>query len=73
MSQIGSNDPSCMTLVDIVFYGRNKSFKSDFFVSIHVNPFPFNAHSCHSKFMRMQQETYFLRGIPQCINIYNVT
>jgi hypothetical protein len=31
------------------------------FVSMHTNIFPFNAHSCHPKFVCMQQETYFSR------------
>jgi hypothetical protein len=28
-----------------------------FFVSMHINQFSFNAHSCHSNFVRMQHET----------------
>jgi hypothetical protein len=40
------------------------------FVSIHVNPFPFDAHSYHHKSVHMQQETIFLRGVPHYINIY---
>jgi hypothetical protein len=30
-----------------------------FFDFMHVNLFPFNAHYCHPKFVRMQQKTYF--------------
>jgi hypothetical protein len=28
-------------------------------VSMHANSFPFIAHSCHLKFVRMQQKTNF--------------
>jgi hypothetical protein len=48
-----------MVVVQIYFYERNKAFKLDFFVSMHVNLFSFNAHSCHPKFVRMQYETVF--------------
>jgi hypothetical protein len=40
---------------------------------MHANLFPFNAHSYHLKYVRMQQETDFLRGlrgVPHYINIY---
>jgi hypothetical protein len=53
-------------------YVENKAFKSDFFISMHVNPFPLNAHSCDPKFMHMQQEIDFLRSVTYCINTYNV-
>jgi hypothetical protein len=49
-----------------------KHLNQIFFVSMHVNPFPFNAHSYHLKSVRMQQETDFLRGVPHYINIYIV-
>jgi hypothetical protein len=39
---------------------------------MHVNPFPFNTHYYHPKFVRMQQETYFLRDVSYYINIYIV-
>jgi hypothetical protein len=51
---------------------RNEVICHDSINLAYVNPFPFNAHSCDPKFVRMQQETYFLRGIPNCINIYTV-
>jgi hypothetical protein len=38
---------------------------------MHDNPFAFIAHSCHSKFVRMQQEKK-LCNVPNCINIYTV-
>jgi hypothetical protein len=40
-------------------YGKIKHL-NQFFVSMHVNPFSLNAHSCHPKFAHMQQETDFL-------------
>jgi hypothetical protein len=49
-----------------------KHLNQIFFVSMHVNVFPFNAHSYHPKFVHIQQETYFLRGVPHYINIYTV-
>jgi hypothetical protein len=39
---------------------------------MHVNLFPFIAHSCHPKFVRMQQKINVLRSIPNCIYIYTV-
>jgi hypothetical protein len=39
---------------------------------MYVILFPFNPHSYRPKFVRMQQETYFLRGVPHYINIYTV-
>jgi hypothetical protein len=39
---------------------------------MHVNTFPFNAHSYHTKFVRMQWETDFLHDVPHYINIYTV-
>jgi hypothetical protein len=48
------------------------SLEPFYFVSMHVSLFSFNTHSCHPKFVRMQQETNFLCGVPQCINIYTV-
>jgi hypothetical protein len=37
---------------------------------MHANLFPFVAHSSHPKFMRMQQETNFLRSVLNCIYTY---
>jgi hypothetical protein len=34
-----------MTVIEILYYGQNKTLKSDFFVSMHANPSP--------KFVRM--------------------
>jgi hypothetical protein len=48
-----------MVLERSYIYGENKAFKSLFFVFMHVNPFPFNSHSSHPKFVCMQQKTYF--------------
>jgi hypothetical protein len=53
-------------------WGYQTSPKSDFFVSMHCNPFLFNAYSYHPKFVCMQQETIFLRVVPHCIDIYTV-
>jgi hypothetical protein len=45
---------------------------------MHTNPFPFSVHSCHTKFVRMQQETNFYAGnkfvhsAPNCINTYTI-
>jgi hypothetical protein len=54
---------------DFIFMEEIKHLNYIFFVSMHDNPFPFNTHSCHPKFVRMQQETIFLRGVPYYINI----
>jgi hypothetical protein len=35
---------------------------------MHVNSCPLNVHSCHPKFVHMQQENDFLRNVPYCIN-----
>jgi hypothetical protein len=57
---------------DPIFMGEMKHLNQIFFVSIHVNPFSLNPHSCHLKFVHIQQETNFLCGIPYCINNYTV-
>jgi hypothetical protein len=49
-----------------------KHLNQIFFVTMHVNPFSLNAHSCQPKFVHMQQKTDFLRSVPYCINIYIV-
>jgi hypothetical protein len=41
---------------DPLFMGETNHLNQFFFVSMHVNPFPLNTHSCHSKFVHMQQE-----------------
>jgi hypothetical protein len=53
-------------------YGENKAFKSDFLFPCMSIYFLFNAHSCHLKSVRMQQETKILRDVPHCINMYTV-
>jgi hypothetical protein len=45
---------SALLLERSYIYRRNKVFKSDFFVSMHVNLFPLNTHSCYPKFVHMQ-------------------
>jgi hypothetical protein len=70
MSYIDSNEPSCIAVEEILYLWENKTFKSDFFVSMHINPFPLNTHSCHNKFVHMQQETDFLRSISYYIKTY---
>jgi hypothetical protein len=44
-------------------------YLNQIFVSMHANLFPFNTHSYHPKFVRIQEETYFLHGVPYYINI----
>jgi hypothetical protein len=39
---------------------------------MHVNLFPFVAHSCYPKFVCMQQKINFLHSIPNCIYSYTV-
>jgi hypothetical protein len=39
---------------------------------MHANPFPFNSHSSHPKFVRMQHKTYFIHSVPQCNNTFTV-
>jgi hypothetical protein len=52
-----------MSLGALVFersyiYGKIKHL-NQIFVSMHVNPFPLNAHSCNLKVVHTQQETVF--------------
>jgi hypothetical protein len=37
---------------------------------MHANQFPFIAHSCHPKFVLMQQEIDFYAAVPNYINTY---
>jgi hypothetical protein len=53
-------------------YGEIKHLNQIFFVSMHVNPFSFNAHSYHHKFVHMHQEIDFLRSAHYCINLHHV-
>jgi hypothetical protein len=39
---------------------------------MHANSFLFIAHSCHPKFVHMQQEITFLGIVPNCIYTYTV-
>jgi hypothetical protein len=39
---------------------------------MHANLFSFNDILWHPKFVCIQQETNFLRGVPRYINIYTV-
>jgi hypothetical protein len=41
---------------DLIFMGEIKHLNKIFFVSMHVNTFSLNTHSCHPKFVHMQQE-----------------
>jgi hypothetical protein len=54
-------------------YGGNKTLNT-IFVSMHVNSFPFIAHSLHHKSVRMQHAAgnRFLHSIPNCIISYTV-
>jgi hypothetical protein len=49
---------------DPIFMDEIKHLNQFFFVSMHANIFPFNQHSYHPKFVRMQRETDFLRDVP---------
>jgi hypothetical protein len=44
---------------DPIFMGDIKHLNHIFFVFMHVNLFPLNAHFCHPKFVHMQRETNF--------------
>jgi hypothetical protein len=49
-----------MGIGEILYLWRNKALKIRFFfISMHSNSFPFNSHSCHPKFVRMQQKIDF--------------
>jgi hypothetical protein len=52
--------------------GEIKHLNQNFFVFMHVNIFSLNSHSCHPKFMHMQQKFDFLRSVQYCINSYTV-
>jgi hypothetical protein len=49
---------------DPIFMEEIKHLNQIFFVCIHVNPFPFKAHSCHPKFVRIQEKTNFFGVVP---------
>ena len=42
---------------ELIFMGGGRHLKQIF--SMNANPFSLNAHSCHPKFVHMQQETMF--------------